>query len=239
MEQPTAADQAAFWNDWIQRTRGSGVDGPSERRRTEVLRLMRSLGSKHLKILEVGCANGWLAANLREFGPVTGTDIADAAIREAQANYPDMKFVAGDFYQLHFDRDFDVVVCVDSLASVADHPRFMRHMADHLRTGGHLILTSQNPFVFSRYSRVSPLAPGQVRNWASRSELRDLLERHFDVLEMRTVNATIGDRGVLGVVNSRWVNFPAKVALLGQRNVDRVKEALGFGQTIVTLARKH
>ncbi len=237
MEQPSLDAQRQFWNDWIKTCRGDSIDAASERRRAEVLHYMKALALEDAKILEVGCANGWLCADLSRFGQVWGTDIADAPIREAQSRYPSMHFIAGDFVQLRFDSDFDVVVCVDTLASVADHVRFVRHMSDRLKPGGHLILTTQNPLVFSRYSRLSPLAPGQVRNWASRAQLRELLTRYFDVLDMKTVNPSIGDRGILGAINSRWVNFPARL-VMSQRGVDRFKEALRLGQTIVALARK-
>lgn len=235
--QPTMDEQRAFWNAWIAANPRDAYqrDAASLRRRDEVLAYLRSLALPRPDILEVGCSNGWLCAELAQFGPVTGTDLAPAAIEEASNRYPHIQFVAGDFYELDFSQK-DVVVCVDSLASVADHPRFIARMDTALKPGGYLIITTQNPFVFSRYSGLAPLSPGQVRNWTSRDQLRRLLSADFDVLDLKTV-APRGDLGILRIVNNRLLNRVAGL-VLGRARRDRLKEACGLGQTIVCLARK-
>ena len=62
-----------------------------------VLSLLTSLNIPNPKILEVGCANGWLSRKLSRFGGVTGVDLAESVIEEAKQKAPHIEFIAGDF----------------------------------------------------------------------------------------------------------------------------------------------
>ncbi len=235
---PSVDDQRVFWNDWNLRNREiKPLDRASVRRRDEVLKLVHSLKLRDASILDVGCANGWLTTQLSMFGAATGTDISDESIRIAKERYSNASFVCGDFLQLDLGiGTYDLLVCVDSLASIADHASFLAHMRAHLKPGGHLILTSQNPTVFSRNSSLAPLAAGQIRNWASRARLRALLGRDFEVQSLKTVNPA-GDRGFLHFVNSARLNSVLD-ALHLRGPADRLRESCGLGQTIIVLAKK-
>jgi len=79
--------QRKFWNAWdTQRLQTVGEE--TRRRGDEVLGLISSLNLERPRILEIACGNGWLAERLLSFGPVTGGDIADAAIQEARRRVP-------------------------------------------------------------------------------------------------------------------------------------------------------
>ena len=79
--------QRKFWNAWD--TQHLQTVGEETRRRgDEVLGLISSLNLERPRILEIACGNGWLAERLLSFGPVTGGDIADAAIQEARRRVP-------------------------------------------------------------------------------------------------------------------------------------------------------
>jgi 2-polyprenyl-3-methyl-5-hydroxy-6-metoxy-1,4-benzoquinol methylase len=236
MDVPDIKDQRAFWNRWDRVYREeSNLDVASLRRKAEVLSHLQSLGLHRPKILEVGCANGWLSGELATYGSVVGTDLADECIAIAQQRYPHIRFVAGNFFTLDLGCDYDVVVCVDSLASVADQEGFVKQMAHALVEGGSLILTTQNPVVFSR-RQVDPLAPGQVRQWASRSRLRQLLQPYFTIKKMTTVLPD-GNRGILRLVNSYKLNRILS-AVFGESRIAKLKELAGCGQTIVVLAKR-
>ena len=66
--------------------------------------------------------------------------------------------------------------------------------------------------------------------------LRALLSARFECLRSRTVEPG-GNRGILRLVNSRKLTALLSW-IFSKERVIRMKERLGFGQTIVVLARK-
>jgi 2-polyprenyl-3-methyl-5-hydroxy-6-metoxy-1,4-benzoquinol methylase len=168
------------------------------------------------------------------FGSVTATDLSDEVLERAQRRFPKATFVSGDFMGLSFGT-FDVVVTLEVLSHVADQPSFVRKLASHLRPGGYLMMATQNRPVLEKFNNIPPPKPGHLRRWVDQNELRDLLKPHFEVLELFSVTCK-ANRGIMRWVNSRKVNKPVK-ALLGDR-VEHIKERMGLGWTLMTLARK-
>jgi len=238
---PPLEVQRAFWNEWDTKYRERSLEDlePDSIRRgrlalrwTETLKL-----GSGATILEVGCANGWLCEHLVTFGAVTGTDIADEVIARAQTRHPNIRFLAGDFSTLVLPAaSFDVVVCLETLGCVANQPAFLAHIADLLKPGGHLILTTQNRFVYERYDGVAPQNPGQLRHWLFWSELRRLLRPRYRILRHTTV-APASQRGMLRVVTSRKLDRILG-PVIGAEHLDRVRETLGFGRSLAVLARR-
>ncbi|HJP85484.1 MAG TPA: methyltransferase domain-containing protein [Gemmatimonadaceae bacterium] len=238
---PDEEAQQNFWNDWNARFRGAtydpGLDPATMRRRNLVLEWVENLGLQHPRILEVGCATGWLTCQLAKFGEVVGTDIADASIREARDRYPGIRFECGDLSQMSdFTGLFDVVVCLETLSHVPDQRAFLRSIYNVVRPGGFLILTTQNRVVFERRGDVTPRAPGQIRRWVSPAQLRRLAEADFEIRRLTTLLPE-GNLGFLRVVNSprlnRWLR-----RVFSTTSIDRLKERIGLGQTIAVLAQR-
>jgi 2-polyprenyl-3-methyl-5-hydroxy-6-metoxy-1,4-benzoquinol methylase len=149
---------------------------------------------------------------------------------------PDVRFVAGDFMTLDFGRDaFDVVTTLKVLSHMVDQPAFIAKLARHLRPGGHLMLATQNRPVLERYNRISPPKPGQLRRWVDKNELRSLLAKEFETVEIFSITPK-ANKGLMRIINSRTFNRPVR-ALVGRR-LDRLKEAAGLGWTLMALARK-
>jgi 2-polyprenyl-3-methyl-5-hydroxy-6-metoxy-1,4-benzoquinol methylase len=145
------------------------------------------------------------------FGNVTGTDLANELITRAQARYPKAKFVAGDFMALDFGaKPFDVAVSLEVLSHVADQPAFISKIANMVSPGGYLMLATQNKPVLKRFNHIPPPAPGQLRRWIDKHELRALLQPHFDVLELYAVTPK-ANRGLMRYVTSRKVNAVLRV----------------------------
>ena len=98
---PETAAQQRFWNEWNSKHRGAeydpGIDPPTMRRRDTVLAWIRQLGLNRPRVLDLGCATGWLSDQLADFGDVIGTDIADESIGEARRRYPHIRFECEDF----------------------------------------------------------------------------------------------------------------------------------------------
>lgn len=238
---PGEAAQQRFWNEWNAKHRGAGynpsIDPPTMRRRDTVLEWIRQLGLNQPRILDLGCATGWLSDQLAEFGEVVGTDIADASINEARQRYPRLRFECEDFLNSNrANGEFDIVVSLETLSHVPDQRAFIKRIRDVLKPGGYLILTTQNRLVFERRADVTPLAVGQIRRWVSPGELRRLLRDDFVIRRFATLLPE-GQLGILRLVNSTGINVLLG-RLVSRSSIERTKERLGFGQTIAVLARR-
>jgi 2-polyprenyl-3-methyl-5-hydroxy-6-metoxy-1,4-benzoquinol methylase len=233
---PSPEQQRLWWNDW----NGKFLQtlAPEKlRQRDTVLSLLQSLNLRRPQILEVGCANGWLCQKLAEFGAVTGIDIADESIAEARARVPSGEFFVRDFCSAESPfGPFDLAVTLGTLAHVPDQKRFIENLAAALKPGGHLILLTQNRFVYSRKSDVAPLGSGQLRHWLTMSQLRALVAPQFRIERATTIEPT-GDMGFLRIVNSYRLNA-ALSRVVSPHSITLLKERAGLGQTLVLLAQR-
>jgi 2-polyprenyl-3-methyl-5-hydroxy-6-metoxy-1,4-benzoquinol methylase len=235
---PSEAEQREFWNLWNSRDRNlqRGID-PFMQRQSEVAMQWASIRTDQpLRILEVGCGTGWLSAQLRRFGEVTGVDLSPQAIADAQSRASDIRFIAGDFATLALDGPFSYVVSADVIAHVPDHAQFIERIAKLMRPGGTFVLMTQNPFVWNRSSNLSPQGKGQIRNWPSRGRLVQLLRRHFRVQYQSSI-VPQGDRGVLRLTSSYKLNAAMK-SLLGEARWKAVLERFFIGRELVIVAEK-
>jgi ubiquinone/menaquinone biosynthesis C-methylase UbiE len=234
---PPNTGEVSHWDQWnIQyRQWGKFDDEPTMRRMREVLAAVRDLRKGNPKILEVGCATGWLTAKLAEFGTVMGVDLGADSIRYAAAKLPSVEFKAGDILELDLPINyFDVVVTLETLSHVADKDRFMQKMAQVLKPGGTLILTTQNKFVFDRCD-VAPNI-GWTREWVTMARLKRLVHSRFSITRATSFDPR-GHRGILRLINSSKINRILG-AILGESRVNRLKESSGFGQTLFVIAVK-
>lgn len=230
-------DQQRAWNEWNSRTREKKVDPVSERQSAVILNWIRSLGRDDLKILDLGCGAGWMSDRLQPFGDVTGIDLADEVIERARQRLPQVRFMSGDVFALDLpEQAFDVVVSLEVLSHVRDQPALVGRVARLLKPGGHFMLATQNRYVLERAEEIGGPIPGQLRHWVDAGELRRLLAMDFELREMTSV-MPIGHQGFLRIVNSGKVNY-LLTRLFSPRAVERAKERLLFGHTLLALARK-
>ncbi len=234
---PTLAEQQAHWNRWNAETREHGVGDVSADQQRQVQLWLAGLGRTDLSTIDVGCGAGWLCPTLMPFGRVTATDLSDEVLGRARERFPEVTFVAGDFATLPFEpASFDVVVSLEVLSHVADQPAFVAKIAEMLRPGGALILATQNRTVLERFNRVNPAQPGQLRHWVNGQELRALLAAHFDVLELKTLTPK-ANRGLWRALNTGGKLDRILRPVFGDAP-KHLKEKLGFGWTLMALARK-
>jgi 2-polyprenyl-3-methyl-5-hydroxy-6-metoxy-1,4-benzoquinol methylase len=238
---PDDSEQQQFWNEWNTRHRGADqvahLDPATIRRRDTALRWVADLRLTKPRILDLGCSTGWLSAQLAELGDVVGTDISDASINEARERYPQIQFECANFLRPDSRRElFDVVVSVDVLSCVADQPFFIERIRQVLRPGGYVFLATPNRFVYERRDDVAPQGAGQVRRWNYRHEVRHLLRDGFRIHRFTTLEPE-GHRGILRLVNSYKING-ALARIASPTALERAKEKLGLGQTIVVLAQR-
>jgi len=238
---PRPADERRFWNqydtEWYEsRYAAAGVDPVAARRGDTVLRWLRDLRLPDPRILEVGCASGWLSDPLSHLGRLTAMDIADEVVARAHERYPHIDFRGGDFLTMPIETGaYDVAVAVDVLSCISDPEGAVRRFAEVLKPGGWLLAVTPNRVVFERREDLDPRGMVPYRRWLTRGELRRLLAPAFRIRRITSV-VPVGHRGVLRLVNSYKLDALLR-PLLGKR-LDGLKEGLGFGMSWVVAARR-
>jgi SAM-dependent methyltransferase len=229
--------QQDFWNEyWNASHPDWGLHEVHSRQARDVVSWLERLGRDDLDILDVGCGAGWLEAQLLRFGRVTATDLADEPLQRAAERTPDARFIAGDVMTLELEPEgFDVIVSLEVLAHVDDQRAFVSRIASLLRSGGSLMLATQNRPVLERCKHITPVGEGQNRRWTDAEELRALVEPDFHIVDLYTATP-VSDHGFMRVVNSQKVNWPVR-QLFGDR-IDRLKERRGWGWTLMCLAQR-
>lgn len=233
---PTPEQQRLAWEKWNAETREKRLSEVSADQRDYVVAWLERLGSKDLDIIDVGCGAGWLCPSLEPFGRVTATDFCADTLGRAQARMPAIKFVPGDFMALTFEAGgYDVVVSLEVLSHVTDQAAFVARLARLLRPNGTLMLATQNRPTLEQLNNVPPPAPGSIRQWVDRDQLTALLSPHFEILEMHAITPR-ANRMPWRLVSNNKVDAVLR-ALFGDAP-KRWKERLGWGWTLMTLARK-
>jgi 2-polyprenyl-3-methyl-5-hydroxy-6-metoxy-1,4-benzoquinol methylase len=199
------------------------------------------------RVLEIACGAGSFSRKL-SCTTYHGIDISPAAIdlarqRSLQTPLPDGStpptYEAADFHEWPLLKyELDLVVCVDAVAYFRDQAFVMKKMAQSLRPGGKLVLTTINPFVYDRIRRNQfvRLESGPVNYCLSRSALHALLKQSGFSIERSFSIMPRGELGILRITNSYRLNesFGSRVAAV----LKRLKEQAGLGQYRVVVARK-
>lgn len=103
--------------------------------------------AKRLRILDIGCGNGYLCGRLLELGhEVVGIDLSEQGISIARKSYPNARFeVLGaitDVLETLGEKPFDVVVSTEVIEHLYAPRAFVDGCLGALRPGGRLILTT-------------------------------------------------------------------------------------------------
>lgn len=234
---PPIDRQASYWDQWNRDTREQKVNPESERQGHIIRGWIEALGRRDLAILDVGCGGGWLCNALSPYGTVTGLDLSPAMIERAGQRYPQVRFIAGSISDCDLPLgSFDVIVTLEVLSHVPDQAAFMRRCADLLKPGGMLLLSTQNRPVYSRMAEVAPPSPDQIRHWVDASELRRLAAVEFRLATLTSI-CPRGNLGFLRLVNSPKLNRLLGL-LLSEARIERLKERLFLGSTLMLQAQK-
>ncbi len=238
--QPDIATQRAYYDErWRHATYANLLQ---LQRAMAILDGLRTLRLRIPRILDLGCGTGWLAAILGRFGPTTGVDLSPVAIRRAQALYPDVEFMAGDFFELPLSSDvFDVAVSVQVIDHMEDQARFVRLLARVLKRGGHVLLITNNAWNLSHWTDAAlddfsgGLQP--IEKWLTAKQLKELLAPHFKVKRLDTILAGYGHRGIFRLVNSgKAASALRRLGLSGW--YERVLLRAGFGLLLFAVAER-
>jgi 2-polyprenyl-3-methyl-5-hydroxy-6-metoxy-1,4-benzoquinol methylase len=242
-------DEKSWWDLWntSHRTKDNNDTVSSELFDRAAAAINGITRNESCRVLEIACGTGTLSRML-VYSSYHGLDISPAAIEVARQKSASISLPPGasaptyepaDFHEWPLPaQPFDVAICIDAISSIRDQPVAMKKMAQSLRIGGCLVLTTINRFVYDRIQRTPTVRfeSGPVSHWLTRAELRALVVQAGLTIERFTTIMPRGDLGILRWTNSAHLNesFGPGVAAV----LRRLKEQAGLGQYSLVIARK-
>ncbi|GEL08600.1 class I SAM-dependent DNA methyltransferase [Salisediminibacterium halotolerans] len=96
-------------------------------------------------VLHLGCGAGGHDQFLKQFFNVTGVDLSDGMLKEAEKTNPEVAYIKDDMRTVNLSRKFDAVVIPDSImyqSEIEDVERTIQTAVDHLLPGGCLLIVT-------------------------------------------------------------------------------------------------
>jgi 2-polyprenyl-3-methyl-5-hydroxy-6-metoxy-1,4-benzoquinol methylase len=109
------------------------------------LRFLLAAVAPGTRVLDLGCGEGWFAAELSRAGAeVLAVDVAEEPLRRARHRHPQLhtQLIDGEGAWEIADASFDVVWAGEVIEHVADTSRWLSELRRVLRSGGRLLLTT-------------------------------------------------------------------------------------------------
>jgi 2-polyprenyl-3-methyl-5-hydroxy-6-metoxy-1,4-benzoquinol methylase len=166
-------------------------------RKNSLKRLLYYLKQKRdqLHILEVGCGNGWLSAQLASGtkNNITGIDIDDGAIEQAKRVFgtkENLEYVQFDFNNEYFEeRKFDIVIIAASIQYFYSFKKTIATAMEHLTLQGEIHILDS---VLYRQHEIAA-AKQQTANYLHTMEMDELAPFYFyhSMEELKKFNHTI------------------------------------------------
>ncbi len=145
------------------------------------------------RVLDIGCAYGFMLQRFPDSFEKFGMDISDHAIKEARKRLPNAILKVGEAErEFPFRNDFfDVVICNDVLEHLEDPAKALEHIYRALKKGGILYINTPNA------------------NWIRNTLFRyaDMQEHHISLLSHQALLDALIDAGFAVLDHWTWVNI--------------------------------
>jgi trans-aconitate methyltransferase len=103
-----------------------------------LLELLDAKPGEH--ILDLGCGTGYLTRQIQSLGAdVTGIDSSAEMIRQAQENFPEVKFGVANAANFYFAEPFDAIFSNAVLHWIKDQDSLIKTVYDNLKPGGRFV----------------------------------------------------------------------------------------------------
>ncbi len=147
--------------------------------------------SKPIRVLDVGCGNGWILAEIeRRFHnkvELFGIEPSECGASNASRRVPSANVVSGTLATVTYTKKFDLVVTSEVIEHVEDQRSFAEEIAAVLKHDGTLVLTTPNGAFLEGYFENNPeFTPQPIENWLTIKELKELFSEQFKARSLRT-----------------------------------------------------
>jgi 2-polyprenyl-3-methyl-5-hydroxy-6-metoxy-1,4-benzoquinol methylase len=123
--------------------------------------LARIAPGTDVRLLDVGCFNGYMSVVFKGLGyDVTGTDACELETRDAIFKKLGIEFIGANFNELQLfarppAKPFDIIIIAQVIEHILNHPAgLVRSLAEMMRPGGLMIITTPNPVTMMGAVRV-------------------------------------------------------------------------------------
>ncbi|MBX9602536.1 MAG: methyltransferase domain-containing protein [Bryobacteraceae bacterium] len=170
------AARIAFWDRFARESAGwRGLRGYYRRRLAELYRFLVPEG---MRVLELGCAQGDLLAQLRPSTGV-GVDFSPEMIRRARERHPALEFVLADAHDFRLQGTFDFVIASDLVNDLWDVQAFLENLRPHCHPGTRILMNAHSRLweLPRRMAESLGLVTRQLQqNWLTVEDLSNLLQ---------------------------------------------------------------
>ena len=131
-----------------------------------------------LKILEVGCGNGYLSYSLNFLGhSVIGIDISKEAIKLATSQFGNY-FVASDLKDYKTDVKFDLIISTEVIEHIQNPNKFISHCVNLLKDTGKILLTTPNKDYQNKKAIWKTESPPVHTFWFSKKSFKTIAKKY-------------------------------------------------------------
>lgn len=143
--------------------------------------LRELISNKETEIADFGCGRGWLSNKLSSFGNVTGFDISELSIKNAQKSFPNNTFVCIDASQeipMEYFGKFDVLISSEVIEHIDDQQNYLNNIYKLLKNKGVFLITTPNGTWFnSFYCNGREEWKQPIENWITSDYLSQLINK--------------------------------------------------------------
>jgi len=135
--------------------------------------------SPNMRILEIGCGDGRLLAELKPAYGV-GIDFSKEMIGRAKANYPNLKFIEADVHDLStVNESFDIIILSDLVNDLWDVQRVLEQVRRLSTPRTRIIVNFYSRLwqvILGTAKRLNLATPNLFQNWLTREDVSSLLQ---------------------------------------------------------------
>ncbi len=150
------------------------------------------------RALEVGPGSGiYLPALSESFSSVTAVDVESAHLTHLRPLHPSVEFVQADITNpIELEGPFDLVLCSEVVEHIRDSRGAIAAMADLLRPGGVLVLSTPQRYSTLELASKVAFLPGVVQ--VVRAVYREpvLEQGHINLMTRRTLRRQLAEAGL-------------------------------------------
>src|SRR5690606_8967719 len=128
-------------------------------------------------------------------------ELSKKAVEHANKIYPSATFFQGNALDFAVSQNtYDVVVSQEVLEHVEDQKADIEVCHRALKSGGYLILTTPNKWVFDHMSNGDSWSNQPIENIITAAQLKTLLKDKFTIVDFDSIVLNFGDRGIFKLI---------------------------------------